>query len=229
MNALECREKLRSYFAAGWAGTAVERIASIQGLRTKCGGTPAYFLAISNAYLAAGEFRQAQAFAREGMSIPGDEFHDGLARVEFAADISLGERDAAYALAKEVLERDETSPMGHLLLAKFKLLAGQFEGSIDSANRAIQLGAGPEATTVLITAQYNANRFDKAAGGFEEKLAADHSYIQDVDAVLAAVGSYIELGNTDRARLILDMHLSKVPSSREHPTVIRAISLLSRH
>lgn len=226
MSKEECRSNLQRVFQSDWAGDAAGRVKAIEAYSDQCGSTPEYAVVLANSLYVAQRFAEARQVAHEGSLVADKEIQDKLLRTEFLSNVALKDLDGAFEVSTRALREDPLDWNGHLLMAKYYNLSGAYGPAIASAHRAIDLGAGSRGTTVLITAKYNAGDYAGAVAGFESELRGNPNYITDVDAVLAATGSYIELNDKGRAMQLLQSHLTAVPDSKESVIVIRAASIL---
>lgn len=194
--------------------------------RDQCEGSGIYEVSLASIYFVHGDNQNAIAMAKQGLALE-DSDKDALTHVLVSAAIAAKNFEEARKAAQTLLEADNNSRMGNLLLAKYFNVTGQFSESILRAENAVAMGGNDEAYAILITAYYNSNQFEEAVKSYEAGLQAHQNMQSNIDAVLAASASYYEVGNKQASLDVLNRHVELVPESKEHPLVIKMHEILS--
>lgn len=220
-----CGEKLRAALV-GASSDPHELVNAVESLESECLGSAAYDVALTYAYLGSGRFQDASVTGRRGLALPEADV-EGLSDAIFSAEVALGNLPQAKQVVDDLFAKDERSPIGQLLLAKYLVASGREHEAIDAAKAAVAAGVGPDAFRVLTTAYYNANMFKEAVSSFELGRMQHESLVEDINAVLPASASYYEVGNKSASLDVLETHVRLVPESRQVPLFQKMYGILT--
>jgi len=185
---------------------------------------PAAGLGLADSLLAQGRFGDAQRLASRALEKEPENLH--ALRILAKVALGTGELEQAETRIDQLLELDPEVPDHHALQGMLALFQNHTEQSIQSLNKAIQLGRAYQAdfqqgyyANTLVLAYHKADRAEEA---LQHCLHFLEEYPEEIHLYLTASRLYREAGNHEGA---LQVALDGLERQPEFPNLYASVAL----